>query len=582
MAIITVPKTHAVSALQIPDAVAVLDECKLLPLENSSNAIAVAKKVAGAPTLFTATLVGTTAVNWINGVLDINLLSNGKLDFKQFIDSWGGENSIFTEPSFSYDNALSKQFKDRVLIDTSAFLLKRDDIDIHTLEKISYTYNDAEKYTATLPLVGVTVDCVWGNYLAGDGFDFFKTPYQYYASDSSVNFSKEYYQVKPNYQYSDLVVSPTASPYEVSKEIVCSLPMGGDFIAGGNIVLVTEINETTVPETADPDTIYLSEFRDSNGKISPQSVACKGWGNKQHHVLHQSWNFEPDSTLNFFVSADGQNYSSYYVTPKTSAWGSTYRFSVLAKVDGVLLANRPNFGVKKYAFTDDGNYVGIEYGGPALQEFPILTQDSGTGILKTSGTITNNNLSFYTELNFNRGNIRETDFYYRNTPLSVLEIDSLQVGYSFKSTTASLPVPAVTETPYTPYPENFDSYKLEGVPTGQGKSFVQNVWGRTIIWNTFTPDKMYALFRNGKGYIEIDLTPLETPTGYEPYAFQCIGKLFLLVWKNDADEYLHKIVFLAIWLEGDRILVDLDKMIYNPLICYSPTLQRFSPLTKVM
>lgn len=582
MAIITVPKTHAVSALQIPDAVAVLDECKLLPLENSSNPIAVKKKVAGAPTLFTATLVGTTAVNWINGTLGINLLSNGKLNFKTFIETWGGTNGIFTAPSFTYTNALTKQFKDRVLIDPTAFLLKKDDIDIHSLEKISYTYNNAEKYRATLTVVGVTVDCVWGNYLAGDGYAFFKTPYQYYASDSAVTFSKQNYRLKPNFTYSDLVVSPTVSPYATSKEIVCSLPMGDDFNAGGNIVLVTEINTDTVPETADPDTIYLSEYRDSNGRISPRSVACKGWGNKQQHVLHPSWNFEPDTNLNFFVSSDGQNYATYYVTPKESAWGDTYRYSVLAKVDGVFIANRPNFGVKKYSFTDDGNYAGIEYGGTALQEFSILTQDSGTGILKTSGTIANNGLSFYTELNFNRGQIQETDFYYRNAPLSVLEIDSLQIGYSFKTTTATIPVPAVNESPYTPYPENFDSYKLDDVPTGQGKSFVQNVWGRTIIWNSVTPNKMYAIFRNGLGYIDIDLTPLETPAGYEPYAFQSIGKVFLLVWKNANDQYLHKIVFLAIWLEGDRILVDLDKMIYNPMICYSPTLQRFSPLTKVM
>lgn len=582
MAIINVPKTHAVSALQIPDAVAVLSECKILPLENSSNPIGITKKVAGAPTLFTATLVGSTAVNWLNGVLGINLINDGKLNFKQFIDSWGGDNAIFTKPSFSYDNALTKQFKDRVLIDPSAFLLKRDDIDIHTLEKVNYTYNNAERYRVMLTAIGTTVNCEWGNYLAGDGFDYFKTPYSYYATDTAVTFSKQYYQVKPTYQYSDLVVSPTISPYAASKEIVCSLPMGDDFIEGGNIVLVTEINETTVPETADTDTIYLSEYRDSNGRISPRSVVCKGWGNKQYHSLYPSWDFEPETDLNFFVSADGQNYASYYVTPKTSAWGDVYRFSVLAKVDGVFTATRPNFGVKKYSFTDDGNYAGVEYGGTALQEFPILTQDSNTGLLKTSGTITNNGLSFYTSLNFNGGKIQEVDFYYRNTPLSVLEIESLQVGYSFKSTTATLPVPAVTESNYEPFYENFDSYKLVGVPTGQGKSFVQNVWGRTIVWNSVTPEKMYALFRNGKGYIEIDLTPLETPIGYEPYAFQSIGKLFLLVWKNAADKYLHKIVFLAIWLEGDRILVDLDKMIYNPLICYSPTLQRFSPLTKVM
>lgn len=589
MAIITVPKTHAVSALDLYSFTAV--ESKLLPMVQTNSQFAVSKIVEGNPALIEGNYYGLVKENWENGKYNVNSLGAGQMTFIEALLNYDPNGFTITNPTFRYDNTVTRKTKGKITFPSQIFIWYFETVDPLTLEIIRNEYNSFMRDRVTV--AGITVDCRWGKILDGSTSDFILTPNPYYLSSATSSFSKVSSKVIPTFNDVDDSFNflPTLTPQEFSHLTPCTLPMGKEYKDLYTIVEVSEITTDTVPENSDPYTIYLSPFRNEDGKIVDQSLCCSGWGNRQENILYPSWVDPVIDAPYAFIDGTGQTVKGFSMIDKTDSFGrSDYYFEVLAQVLFEAEVSRPVIGITKYDLNvDNEKYapvkftIGSDYTNLQSQIFQVIAQDSNSGNIYLTGRLPNLNY-FDCVLNLSDGKLNLSSFNYRNDIQSIFELtDISQIGYSFIPSTSSIPVDAVEEKPYSLYPFTGDVYKLIDMPTSStAKTLVENSWGRSIIWSTSSPSKMYALFKDGSGYIEIDLSILNIPVGFSPYAFKRFDNLYLLVWKSDVGEiYIHKIVFLAIWLESDVINVDYEKVVYNPLICYAPTLQKGSPLTKV-
>ena len=574
-------KVDGVSGFEIPQG-------EMLPMMRSSNQLQVTKIIEGEPRLVEATYYGVAKVPYQNGKYGIISQSPLTVRVDQFIESWGGTNIALTMPTFTFDNNVNRDIKvTNSFFESTAFLVTEQILNPLSLELSETPYNVHEYYEATV--AGLKTRCLWQKILAGSVADFILVPYAYYLTNGTHTFEQKYEMVKPT------IVSgqPTRyqfpienSPVDISLDFEAELPMGKEYIENGEIVYVPEISIEHVPENAPLDTIYLCI--PSGRKVNVQDAVCRGWGKRQSRILYPSWDIDPiEEPTYLMINGVSDKFTSMIVRSKTSAWGDKYRFAIHARIKGSVSVNKPIFGLSKWELDFDAQkFSKIQYGvyGDEIpsQSFSVLAQNDNTQEYVATGRLPN--LTYFSVRLQNNGNfVEEFDFTFRLQQMFVTETGFTQIGYSFDSSRSRLPESVSLEQPYDQFGTN-NTYQLQGVPTNSlGTSLIQNEWGQTLIWLSHTPNKFYALLKNGVGYNEVDLSPLEVDSNiYEPYSFKKYGKLILFVWKHKTNgTFKYQIAYIAIWIEYDKINIDYERVVYNPLICYAKRLGKRSPLTKV-